>query len=275
MKIQYLGTAAAEGWPALFCNCDSCLRARAAGGKNIRTRSQAIIDDTLLIDYPPDGYLHMLQQGVNLPGVQNLLVTHSHQDHFYPLDLTLRSPYFAHKIQGTLQIYGNDAVHEEWNKAVTYIGGDMATSICAVYNEVEPFVPFQVQDYIVTPLLALHKRTERCYIYIIEKNGKRLLYANDTGLFPQITWDYIRGIYFDLVSMDCTMLKIPEGTTHMGIDDNIKLRQMLTDSGCVDKSTKYVITHFSHNGVLLHEEIEQRVAPQGFQVAYDGLAVEF
>ena len=24
-----------------------------------------------------------------------------------------------------------------------------------------------------------------------------------------------------------------------------------------------------------HEEIEQRVAPQGFQVAYDGLAVEF
>ena len=42
MKLQYLGTAAAEGWPALFCTCDNCARARAAGGKNIRTRRKAL-----------------------------------------------------------------------------------------------------------------------------------------------------------------------------------------------------------------------------------------
>jgi len=40
MKFQYLGTAAAEGWPALFCNCDNCEKARKAGGKNIRIRTQ-------------------------------------------------------------------------------------------------------------------------------------------------------------------------------------------------------------------------------------------
>ena len=53
MKIQILGTAAAEGWPALFCNCEACRRAREKGGKNIRTRAGTLIDDQLLIDFRP------------------------------------------------------------------------------------------------------------------------------------------------------------------------------------------------------------------------------
>lgn len=48
MKIQYLGTAAAEGWPGIFCNCPVCREAVRRGGKNIRSRSQALVDDSLL-----------------------------------------------------------------------------------------------------------------------------------------------------------------------------------------------------------------------------------
>ena len=44
MKLTYLGTAAAEGWPAAFCNCDGCRAARRLGGRNIRTRSQALVE---------------------------------------------------------------------------------------------------------------------------------------------------------------------------------------------------------------------------------------
>ena len=54
MQFQYLGTAAAEGWPAVFCRCKYCLEAQRLGGKNIRTRSQAIVNDDLLLDLPPD-----------------------------------------------------------------------------------------------------------------------------------------------------------------------------------------------------------------------------
>ncbi len=49
MKIKYLGTAAAEGIPAIFCECKICKKARELGGKNIRTRSQALINDDLFI----------------------------------------------------------------------------------------------------------------------------------------------------------------------------------------------------------------------------------
>ena len=52
MKITYLGTAASEGLPAPFCTCEVCRRAREAGGKSVRTRSQALVDESLLIDFP-------------------------------------------------------------------------------------------------------------------------------------------------------------------------------------------------------------------------------
>ena len=54
MKIKYLGTAAAEAVPAPFCECEICERAREKGGRNIRTRSQAVIDDRILIDFCAD-----------------------------------------------------------------------------------------------------------------------------------------------------------------------------------------------------------------------------
>ena len=74
MQFTYLGTAAAEGWPAVFCRCKYCLEAQRLGGKNIRTRSQAIVNDDLLIDLPPDTYLHKLAHGpgIDLPAELDL-----------------------------------------------------------------------------------------------------------------------------------------------------------------------------------------------------------
>ena len=80
MKIQYLGTAAAEGWPGIFCRCDVCKKALRLGGKNIRTRSQAVIDDKILVDLPQDTYSHMLTYGLDMPNIRTLFVTHSHQE---------------------------------------------------------------------------------------------------------------------------------------------------------------------------------------------------
>ena len=42
MKLQFLGTSAAEGIPALFCNCPACQYAYKTGGKEIRMRAGAM-----------------------------------------------------------------------------------------------------------------------------------------------------------------------------------------------------------------------------------------
>ena len=81
MKIKYLGTAAAEGIPALFCDCENCKRARKLGGRNIRTRSQALVDDALLIDFPPDTYMHFILHNIPLSKIKSCIITHSHYDH--------------------------------------------------------------------------------------------------------------------------------------------------------------------------------------------------
>ena len=45
--------------------------------------------------------------------------------------------------------------------------------------------------------------------------------------------------------------------------------------GLIDENTVICIHHFSHNGGLIHDELAQKVAPQGWLVSYDGMVVEF
>ena len=81
MEILYMGTAADERIPAMFCNCELCQKSLKLGGKNIRTRAQALIDDELLVDFGCDTYDHFLKQGRTLWDIKNVLLTHSHPDH--------------------------------------------------------------------------------------------------------------------------------------------------------------------------------------------------
>ena len=60
MKVKYLGTAAREGFPAMFCVCDNCKKAWERGERNIRSRSQVIVDNDLLIDLPGDTFYHAM-----------------------------------------------------------------------------------------------------------------------------------------------------------------------------------------------------------------------
>src|SRR5262249_28510046 len=53
-SITFLGTAAANAFPEAFCSCRNCTQARSAGGKSLRKRSAALINDDLLIDLGPD-----------------------------------------------------------------------------------------------------------------------------------------------------------------------------------------------------------------------------
>ena len=272
MKLTYLGTAAAEGIPAVFCGCSLCGQARTLGGKNQRTRSQVLMDDTIIIDFPPDSLMHAQNQKIDFLQYKAILVTHSHQDHWYPYDLMFRRPPYSWGQTHRLEIYGNHRVEQKLN-ALNYLEDEaMASSIRM--NYVEPYAAFMIGTHAVTPLLANHDKKEQCYIYMIESGGKRLLYAHDTGLFPEKTMQFIKGIYFDLISMDCTTGLEKDGNNHMGIADNRELEGTLRSLGCMDDESRIIVSHFSHNGGLLHGDIEKKVEDYGYIVAYDGMSIE-
>ena len=276
MEIQYLGTAAAEGWPALFCDCDICRRARAAGGKDLRTRTQSMIDGTILIDFPPDTYTHALNYSLNLGQIQHLLITHSHMDHFFPVELIHRHEHFGHNAKGMLHVYGNEAVEKAFYDAVLidrFKVHPLDDSVA--FKRLKPFEEFDAQGYHIVPVPADHDKRETCFIYIIEKNGTCLLYGHDTGMNLSVEgWECIYSHKYSLISMDATMGKQKTDGYHMGLWDDVEFARRLEEKGCIDGKTVKVINHFSHNGGMTHKDLEAFAGEHGMMAAYDGMKVE-
>lgn len=275
MKLKYLGTAAAEGWPALFCDCDNCRRAEAAGGRNIRTRSQSVIDGRLLIDFPADTYLHMLYHGLELRKIRDCIVTHDHSDHLYPADFGMRGKMFANLDgESTFTLYGTEPTGEKVAPIVQRLKDQGSARL--EYRKVEPFCGFTAAGYAITPLKADHAKLCQPVFYGISDGERSLLYANDTGYFPDETWEYLESHkpYYNLVSLDCTLELKPCRNNHMDLETNEEVRDRLLQIGCADQKTVFVINHFSHNGGAIYDELVPIAQKMGFMVSYDGMEIE-
>ena len=277
MEIQYLGTAAAEGLPALFCGCDICNRARKAGGKEVRTRTQSIVDGRLLIDFPPDTYTHAIRHALRLGELQHLLVTHSHMDHFFPVELIHRHEHFGHHAKGMLHVYGNEAVEKAFYDAVLIDRFQVHPLDEAVrFIRIEPFEEFEAEGYHIIPVPADHDKRETCFIYIIEKDGTCLLYGHDTGMkLSDEAWECIFSHKYRLISLDATMGRKHSDGYHMGLIDAIAFAKPLEERGCIDSDTVRVVNHFSHNGDMTHAQLEAFAKEHGLTAAYDGMKVLF
>ena len=270
MKLHILGTAAAESLPATFCYCEVCRAARERGGREIRSRSQALISDKILIDLPCDTLYHSLREGIDLSRINHCIITHTHGDHFYPKELYNLKPNCAYNRE-VMQLYGNNSVGE------TAAGIENSTKGMLKFNKVEPFVPFYIDGIRITALKARHGSTDP-YFYMIEDGETSLLYAHDTDIFPEETWEYLRstGVQFGAVSLDCT-----EGAHedlsyhgHMCLGRNIRCREKMIEYGIVNENTKFILNHFSHNGLNVnYKEFCELAEPHGFSVSFDGMVV--
>ena len=271
MRIQILGTAAAEAWPGLFCGCDTCRRARAAGGKDLRSRASLQIDDAWKVDLPPDTYLHLVRHGLDFSRLRHLFITHSHHDHFAWQELEYVRPPFAHDLAAPpITLYGNDAVRAKLDGGIAERAADYLQ-----VRPAEPFVPIAADGLTFTPILASHAPPEQSLNYVIQSLAATVLYASDTGLYPRETMAHLARYRFDLLIVECTQGLLPHPSElHMGWGGVLRLRDDLAKTGAVAAGTGLVITHFSHNIGLLHDELQEAVAPEGAHVAYDGMILE-
>ena len=276
MKFKYFGTAAAECWPALFCSCDNCERAKKSGGRNIRTRSQAVINGDLLIDLPPDTYFHVINYGLDLTKIKNIIITHDHEDHFYIYDLHRAYPPFAYdknkeKIK-QINIYGNKSVNKYAAELENH--KDILN-----FQEFSAFEKYNIGKYFITPLKADHDYSQDCFIYLIEDPKSKILYANDTGYFPDETWEFLfnncaDGKKLDFVSLDTTNGMLDGRRGHMGIEVCGEVKARLIETGAADDKTIFCLHHFSHNGGKIYDELVPIAAESGFLVSYDGMELK-
>lgn len=267
MKIRLLGTGAAEGIPAFYSDTRVSEYARCHGGKDVRTRSAAVLDDRIKIDFGPDTMAQIHRERLDARDWDAIVFTHSHDDHFAVTELQYFLYPFSTLDRMPMPIYANE-------------------SICARIEAQYPCWPFELHathsfestelcDYRLTPIRAHHMDDEDAHNLIFERDGKVLLYGTDTGVWLEPTWEFLAGRRLDLLVLECTSGRIhSDYDGHLAQDTFTEVLERLHRIGCLDSASKVVSTHHSHNGETTHDELCGMLEPLGVTVGYDGLEMD-
>ena len=217
MKVQLLGTAAADGWPNPFCTCDSCEDSRLNGV--VRAQSSALIDERIFIECGPELPRNAERHQVLLKEIEHLVVTHGHWDHCSGIPLTLRS--LQQSVSSDSQV--------EWIEAL-------------------PFRPIALGEYVVVPLLANHESFgEAGILPLITDGDSYVLWATDIGPLPDETIRALSTHPLDLIFLDETWGELSgPHSDHLNLNSFWGTIAQLKNCGAITKKTHISPIHMSH-----------------------------
>ena len=278
IRIRYLGTGAAEGFPAPFCECAACEKVRRLGGKNRKTRSCALVNEHILIDLSPDIFMQSWENRLHLSAVDTIVFTHSHDDHLDLMSLMLRCKSGATVLlhidenDNYISVWGNDTVREKINKK--FFEEVHADPSKLRFSKISYGVPFSVGDVEFTAFEVNHIQSEDCCIFALSDGTHSFLYGNDTGFPRERTFDALNrfGKTFSAVSLDCARGTLP-GDAHMGLAEDKRFCERLRACGLIDASTEIYLNHFSHMCGLSPDEFASLAEKDNMHLTYDGMVI--
>ncbi|MBQ9079904.1 MAG: hypothetical protein IJY27_02420 [Clostridia bacterium] len=262
MKLHFLGTGAAD-WD---------IKTRQPEDTQWRRFSSTLVDDKLLIDPGPHifDYAEMTGQLHLFDNVTDIIITHSHQDHF--------------NCQNTLKLCSGGRNCRVWGdmadlrKLYRVLGEDMTID----FHPVTPGQKFTAGGYKILPLHSNHATTDKDEItlnYIISKNGQKMFYGLDTGWFRTESWNIIRKAKFDCMVFELTMGDIAPGNKRIFCHTSIPMLEIMLQTlhaqGCMKPGCRSVATHLARYLHTDHASTRERLAPLGVDLAYDGMIYEF
>jgi phosphoribosyl 1,2-cyclic phosphate phosphodiesterase len=269
MELLLLGTAAAEGCPGLFCECERCAQYRVHGGRSFRLRQAALINKNCLIDFGPDLLVAAQRQHIHLSKVTTALITHFHEDHWFSANLLYRHHWFREQQLPMLHLYGGPRLESEVLELCAQHRINTA-DMAIEYHIIHSRDYFSSGCYTVTAFSATHNPAVDPLIYAIQESDKRLIYACDTGPLSAETMTGLTGFSADLLVLEHTMGDKP-AETHMGRTDFLSTVERLRANQALSSDAKIVATHFSHHYHPPHEKLEAQLAVYGIIAGYDGL----
>ncbi len=268
MQIRLLGTGAADGIPGFYSNDPVSMFARENGGKDIRTRSAALVDEVIKIDLPPDTLCQLQRDGLDANDWSALVFTHSHEDHFAVGEIQYALYPFTELYQLPFSIYGNATIREAFQ--------DRYPDWPIDFVELDAFNTYRHAGYSITPIPALHKDDEECHNLLIQRDGKVLLYATDTGIWDEPTFEFLSKVRLDCLVIECTEgFRRTDYPGHLNLEDLGTVLERLRSFGAVPQSCPIVTTHHAHTGRARHCDLEKALKPLGAQPGFDGMVVNF
>lgn len=279
VEFVFLGTSGWEQHPGLWCGCVNCEKARKLGGRNIRANACAWLQPDCLFDFPPQIFWQARQAGVDIREAKYLLVTHTHDDHFCPHWLWGRSSAVESdggqsprkSPIGHLTVFGNENVCAKTRKVMAGDPSDYAMGV----ELVKPFKTYDLGDLRFAGVPANHRDYDRNGLnYIVERNGRKMLYATDTGTILPESMEEIKKHRFDLVVLEGTYGLSPATKTHGNLQTVEETRDLFLSRNLLKKGAKFCVTHMSPHFTPVHDEIAPVMKKKGITIAYDGLKVK-
>ncbi len=261
MKLTFLGTGAAD-WDIFDPNCPLPLR----------RFSTALFDNDLLIDPGPHifhfanttGQEHLLDE------VMNILVTHTHRDHFC-LD-TVKS-----LCCGTDRVlYGDVACYRKLQQELTQ---EELSSV--------RFVPFtlgqavQIGTYTVTSLRANHLTEdpeETARVYLVQKKGRICFYGCDSAWLPTETWNILKEVPVNAMILELTCGEGAEHDWRIFEHNTLPMLELMLATfrkyGYFDPQVKYYVSHMARTLHTDHKTLQKRLSSLDVTPAFDGMVIE-
>jgi len=246
-------------------------------------RSAALVDDVLLLDLGPDVMSASLMHGISLAAVRWCLITHDHADHLDASHLSSRSPACGVVDGPRLELIATEGALRTAAAGLSpHLPPDglLHPKVQARLNLlVRPIAAGQTLcagPYRVTAIPATHGGDQMsALLYAIERDGRSLFYATDTGPLPEDAWDGLRdwGGRFDTVVLDHTFGRAGRATTHLNADQFVETVDRLRDEGRLAQGCRVFAHHLGHHSNPDHDTLVAYSAGRGYQVAYDGLTV--
>lgn len=268
MNIRLLGTGGADGVPGLYSDSRVSQYARKHGGRDIRSRSSALVDDCLKLDLGPDTWSQMARDGLDARDWTALLFTHSDADHFAPDELMYTLyPFNDFEFAGFV-VYANLKICRRILEKFPEWPVEMRTT--------KSFERFQHGGYEIFPVRAHHLTEEDAHNFVISDSKSTLLYGTDTGIWDDPTWEALQGI-----KLDCLILECSEGFASTAYDGHLDANEFemvlnrLRKQGTVSDQTKVWTTHHSQQGEATYDELCRHFEPMGVNIGYDGVNIEF
>ncbi len=264
MKIRLLGTGGADGIPAFCSNSSVSDYARKHGGKDVRTRAAALIDGELKIDFGPDTLAQIQRDNLDPRDWTATIFTHSDEDHLAVSEFQ----YFLYPFNSNeylpFAIFGN----AEICRLIRQRYPDWPLEI----HEISAFQPFDHAGYTITPILANHKEDEEAHNFVIEREGRKLIYATDTGWWCDATFKFLTGGKADALVVECTHgYNKNDYNGHLDIGECVGMVQRLRELDGLTDEAKVVTTHHSHQGGARHCDLARSLGRFAIEPGYDGM----
>lgn len=263
LKVRFLGTGAAD-W-----------NGRDERGEH-RRLSSILMDDRIFVDLTATN-LEMIPAEAH---PDTIFYTHSHGDHYHPAT-ALRA--------GVRRVYLSqtwyDIAKADFQRAAKQTELPMPEIIPLYVGQ-----RVQVGDIAITPLPASHAtgyQFEQTLIYLIEKQGVRLIYATDTGGIPAVAARLAGIDAHDRPGNPITAL-IMEATMGIGYDDDFRSFTHTSVAGVervvrvLEKTKRYTpptdqpvyLTHMARTLHGTQAELDEQL-PKPLRAARDGEEVIF